>query len=101
MGLAREFAVRPKVLYASAAWRDTLICCYRRCMKRLFLGLLLCAATASLRSQAFSGYILAANRTNTAEVIDDSTLETVARIHFDFRVERMSSAGALQLTVTG
>ena len=70
-------------------------------MKRLFLCFLACAATANLRSEAFSGYILAANRTNIAEVIDASTLETVARIRFDFRVERISGAGPLQLTVAG
>jgi hypothetical protein len=65
------------------------------------LCLLLCAIAADLRSQTFSVYILAANRANTAEIIDNSTLETLARIHFDFHVERISGAGALQLTVAG
>lgn len=54
-----------------------------------------------LSSQNFSVYVLAANSTNTAEIIDNTTPETLARIHFDFPVERISGAGALQLSVMG
>lgn len=70
-------------------------------MTRLLICLLLCAGAVDLRSQDLSSYILATNRTDTAEILNGATLETVARIHFDFKVERMSGAGPLQLNIAG
>ncbi len=61
-------------------------------MKRLFqaiAGLLILTGASNSRAQDSGNFILAARRTGVAELIDPATLETVARIHFDFHVERL------------
>jgi hypothetical protein len=60
---------------------------------RTIVFLVLLTGASDLWSQGSSEFIFAAHRTGTGEVVDPITLETVARVHFDFRVERLS-AGA-------
>jgi hypothetical protein len=74
-------------------------------MRRLFqtvVCLLVLTGASDLRSQAPREFIFAARRSGVAEVVDSVTLETVARIHFGFHVERLSaSADGSQLDVAG
>jgi hypothetical protein len=74
-------------------------------MRRLIsamVWLLALAGVSELHAQASGEFLFAARRTNTAEIIDAVTLETVARIHFDFLVERLSaSADGSRLEVAG
>jgi hypothetical protein len=60
---------------------------------RTIVFLVLLTGASDLWSQESREFIFAAHRTGTGEVVDPITLETVARVHFDFRVERLS-AGA-------
>ncbi len=74
-------------------------------MKRLipalfFLTLLIEAL--SLWSQPSHDFVFVARRSGTGEVLDAATLATVARIHFDFHVERLSAtADGAKLQVQG
>ncbi len=69
---------------------------------RTLVCLLALAGTSNLWPQEPREFIFAARRTGTAEVIDAVTLETVARIHFDFSVERLlASADGFKLHVAG
>src|ERR1039458_9168362 len=73
-------------------------------MRRLFQVVCLLGLTgaSALWSQGSTEFILAARRSGIAEVVDAVTLETVARIHFDFQVERLSaSADGSKLYVAG
>jgi hypothetical protein len=64
--------------------------------------LLLVSAASDLRPEDSKNFILAARRTGVAELIDPGTLTTVARIHFDFHVERLfASAEGSALYVDG
>ena len=74
-------------------------------MRRLFrtiICLLVLTTASDLWSQGPREFIFAARRSGIAEVVDANTLETVARLHFDFRVERLSaSADGSKLYVAG
>ena len=66
--------------------------------------LLLIVLTTSVRlwAQDTREVILAARRTPVVEVIDASTLDSIARLHFDFRVERVRpSADGRELAIDG
>src|SRR5579872_5887181 len=66
--------------------------------------LLLIGSTTSacLWAQDKREVILAARRTPAAELIDVGTLETIARLHFDFQVERLKpSADVRELFIDG
>ena len=64
--------------------------------------LLVLAAGSDLLSQDPNDYILAAHRTGVAELIEPGTLATVARLHFDFHVEKLfASADGWALYVDG
>jgi hypothetical protein len=73
-------------------------------MGRLLLvivGLLLWAGASDLRAQG-TDLIFTASRSAITEVVDAVTLDTVARVHFDFQVERLSaSADGSRLEVAG
>ncbi len=70
-----------------------------------FPAVLLLAAlsmSACLWAQATREVILAARRTPVAELIDASTLDTIARLHFDFPVEKLKpSADVSELFIDG
>ena len=69
---------------------------------RMIVCLVMLAGAPDLWSQGSREFIFAARRTGTGEVVDAITLETVARVHFDFRVERLSaSADGSRLDVAG
>lgn len=56
----------------------------------------------NLRSQPSGDLVFVARRSGIAEVLDSATLGTVARIHFDFHVERLSaSADGSKVQVEG
>lgn len=73
--------------------------------RRPFLAiasLLLAAGAWDLRPQSSAEFLFAARRTEVGEVIDATTLATVARVRFPFLVERWSStADGLRLEVMG
>ncbi len=65
----------------------------------LLLGAL---AAACLCAQDTREVILAARRTPTVEVIDATTLDTIARLHFDLRVDKLQpSADGTELFIDG
>ena len=69
---------------------------------RVFCLIIVLGGDSDLWSQGSRELIFAARRSGIAEVVDAVTLETVARIHFDFRVERLSaSADGAKLYVAG
>jgi hypothetical protein len=74
-------------------------------MARLFQSmvcLLMLTGASDLRSQGAREFIFAARRSGIAEVVDAVTLDTVARVHFGFQVERLStSADGSSLDVAG
>jgi|SRR5579872_5737570 len=74
-------------------------------MSPQFSKVLLLAAlstSACLWAQTKRDVILAARRTPVAEVIDASTLDTIARLHFDFQVEKLKpGADVRELFIDG
>jgi len=73
-------------------------------MIRQFLAvlLLIAFATACARAQDAREVILAARRTPVVEVIDATTLDTIARFHFDLRVDKLQpSADGRELSIDG
>jgi len=54
--------------------------------------LLISLATVCVRAQDAREVVLAARRTPVVEVIDATTLDTIARLHFDARVERVRAS---------
>ncbi len=74
-------------------------------MKRLFPALFFLSfltGAPSLRAQPSGDFVFVARRSGLAEVLDAATLATVARIHFDFHVERLSaSADGSKVQVQG
>lgn len=71
-------------------------------IRRLPAVLLLIALAACLRAQVAREVVLAARRTTVAEVIDATTLDTIAYLHFDVRVDKLQpSADGRELFIDG
>ena len=64
--------------------------------------LLISLATVCVRAQDAREVVLAARRTPVVEVIDATTLDTIARLHFDLRVDKLQpSADGRELFIDG
>ncbi len=64
-------------------------------MKRLFPALFFLSfltGASNLRAQSSRDFVFVARRSGIGEVLDAATLATVARIHFDFHVERLAAS---------
>ena len=73
----------------------------KRLLPALFFLSFLTGAT-NLRAQTSHDFVFVARRSGTGEVLDATTLATVARIQFDFHLERLSaSADGSNLQVQG
>ena len=74
-------------------------------MKRLIPALFFLSfltGAPNLRAQPAQDFVFVARRSGIAEVLDAATLATVARLHFDFHVERLSaSADGSKVQVQG
>ncbi len=63
-------------------------------MRRLLVLVCLLLSTRTVWPQASGDLVFVARRSGVGEVLDAATLETVARIHFDFHLDRLSASGA-------
>ena len=59
------------------------------CFLQMIVCLLMLRGASDLWSQGPTEFLFAARRSGIAEVVDAVTLDTVARVHFGFQVERL------------
>ena len=72
------------------------------CFLQMIVCLLMLRGASDLWSQGPTEFLFAARRSGIAEVVDAVTLDTVARVHFGFQVERLSAnADGSRLEVAG